>query len=95
MSHKFEIFLNDILKQIKLIRKFTLNLNFEEFKNDEKTIYAVTRSLEVIGEASSNIPKEISNKYSNVPWKEIKDMRNIIVHQYWGIDINTCYILCK
>jgi len=62
-------------------------LTFKEFKKDEKTIYAVTRSFIIIGEAVSNISDEIKIKYDYVNWLEIKDMRNIIVHKYWGVDI--------
>lgn len=62
-------------------------MTFKEFKKDEKTIYAVTRSFIIIGEAVSNISDEIKIKYDYVNWLEIKDMRNIIVHKYWGVDI--------
>lgn len=89
MKRQSDLFLKDILKEIEMIEKFTKDLFFEDFKNDDKTIYAVTRSLEIIGEATSQLPKEIIEKYSKVPWQEIKDMRNVIVHQYWGVDINT------
>jgi len=87
MKREFKIFLQDILNEIFRIKKFTKNLDFKNFKSDEKTIYAVTRSLEIIGEATSQIPIEIRKKYSNINWKEIKGFRDKIVHKYWGVDL--------
>ena len=82
MQRKYNLFLNDILKCISKIKSYTKGLKYEEFSKDEKSIDAVTRNFEIIGEAVSNIPKEIKEKYSQIPWRSIKDMRNSIVHQY-------------
>jgi uncharacterized protein with HEPN domain len=87
MQKKYNIYLNDILNSIDKIKRYIKDLTYEEFIKDEKTIDAITRNLEIIGEAVNNIPIEVKNKYPNIPWRTIKDMRNTIVHQYWKIDL--------
>lgn len=86
MKRQFKEFLKDILLEIDVIQKSTKNISFEEFVENEIIVRAVTRSFEIIGEAVSNVPIEIKNKYSHIPWRDIKDFRNVIVHQYWSID---------
>lgn len=87
MKRQFKSFLNDILLEIKIIEKATNNLTFDEFKKDEIIIRAVTRSFEIIGEAVSCLSNDLKEKYNEVPWRDIKDFRNVIIHQYWGIEL--------
>jgi uncharacterized protein with HEPN domain len=63
-------------------------MSLDEFRNDVKTNYAVIRCLEIIGEASKNIPAALRNKYSEIPWKTIIGTRNVIVHEYADVDLN-------
>lgn len=80
------LFLQDILDSISKIEDYTKGLSFEEFsKNDEK-IDAVVRNLEIIGEASRNIPSDIIEKYSDIPWQKMVSMRNKVLHEYFGVD---------
>ena len=79
-------FINDIIQNASLAQRFISNQTFEDFSKDEKTYYAVIRALEVIGEATRNIPQEIINKYPFVPWQEIRGFRNRVIHEYFGID---------
>ena len=95
MSRKYDLYLKDIIEQIQIIKEFTLDFDFEEFKNDRKTVYAVTRSLEIIGEAASNVSDDIRGKYTNVPWKVIRKFRNVIVHKYWGVEIDVEWNIVK
>ncbi|HKJ43756.1 MAG TPA: DUF86 domain-containing protein [Sunxiuqinia sp.] len=60
--------------------------SFDQFKKDYKTVDAVVRNFEIIGEASKNLPEEIKMKYPEVPWKEMYLLRNKISHEYFGID---------
>lgn len=57
------------------------------WQNDEKTVDAVIRNLEVIGEASSHLPIEIQEQYPDVPWSMMKGIRNILAHEYFGVDL--------
>jgi uncharacterized protein with HEPN domain len=83
--------LNDILIEINRIFKFIDNMTYNEFILDEKTIYAVTRSLEIIGEATKGIPDDIRNEYSQIPWSKISGMRNKLIHEYFGVDLETLW----
>ena len=62
-------------------------MSFEEFEKDKKTIDAVIRNFEIIGEASSKLSKEFRETYPEVPWKSIIGLRNILIHDYLGVDI--------
>jgi uncharacterized protein with HEPN domain len=70
-----------------LIENYTRNLSFEEFEKDRKTIDAVIRNFEIIGEASSKLPKEFREKYPEIPWKSIIGLRNVLIHDYFGVDV--------
>lgn len=80
------LYLQDILQSLNYIEKFIHQMDYRQFFADEKTKYAVVRSLEVIGEATKNIPKSVRQKYKNVPWRQMAQMRDKIAHFYFGID---------
>jgi len=81
-------YLNDILESIVDIKDFTRGLTFENFSQDRKTVKAVVRSLEIIGEAANKIPKHILESYPETPWSEIIGMRNRLIHEYFGVDLD-------
>jgi len=84
-------FLIDIWKEIEHIEKFSDGIeNYEELQEDEKTLYAIVRCLEIIGEAAKKVPDDIRKRYHRIPWKEMAGMRDKLIHDYFGID---CYIL--
>ena len=76
----------DILEAAEKIKRYTAGIDYKCFTKDTKTIDAVVRNLEIIGETSSNIPKDIQKKYPEVEWKEMQGMRNILAHEYFGIN---------
>lgn len=81
MSKSDEIeFIGHIYGEIQFIQKSTENINFDSFYNDETLKRAVTRSLEIIGEATKNLDFEFRFKYSNVPWKFMAGMRDKLIH---------------
>jgi uncharacterized protein with HEPN domain len=82
----YRLFLEDMLLAMNRVAEYINGLSFIEFKHDYKTVDAVIRNFEVIGEASKNMPKEIKDKYPLVPWDEMYLMRNKISHEYFGVD---------
>ncbi len=80
------MYLEDILTAINRISEYIDNYTFIDFKRDYKTVDAVIRNFEIIGEASKNLPEEIKEKYSEVPWAEMYLLRNKVSHEYFGVD---------
>lgn len=80
------MFLEDIQTAMGRIAEYIDGFNFEHFKWDYKTVDAVIRNFEIIGEASKNLDEKIKEKYHNVPWKEMYYLRNKVSHEYFGID---------
>ena len=68
------------------VQEYIEGLDFQHFKWDYKTVDAVIRNFEIIGEASKNLPRQLKDKYSNIPWEEMYRLRNRISHEYFGID---------
>ena len=83
---EYRLYLKDILTAMNAIEKFTEGMSFEEFARDDKTSSAVIRKLEIIGEATKNIPEYIRQKYSNIPWKRMAGMQDVLIHFYFGVD---------
>lgn len=86
MSRGSKLYLDDILNAIKKISSYTKSLSFDQFTEDEKTVDAVVRNLEVLGEAVKNIPETLKSKYGEVEWKKIAGVRDIMIHEYFGVD---------
>lgn len=90
MKRTVKDFILDILKTIDSINRFTEGFDFDRFCEDEKTIFAVIHGIERIGEATKkvtdNLP-HIREQYPQIEWKEITGMRDILIHKYFGIDL--------
>ena len=78
--------IKDILDAIVEIQNFTRGMDYETFKDDDKSIRAVEMNFIIIGEAANQIPEEIEEKYSAIPWHLMRAMRNRIVHAYFEVD---------
>jgi len=85
-NRTYRMYLEDILTAINRISEYIDNYTFIDFKRDNKTVDAVIRNFEIIGEASKNLPIEIKEKYSDIPWAEMYLLRNKVSHEYFGID---------
>jgi len=70
-------------------------MSFDEFANDDKTSSAVVRKLEIIGEASKQIPDSIKRKYTNIPWSSMARMRDKLIHFYFGVDYEIVWKVIK
>lgn len=77
------------------IAEYLVGLDLDSFCNDNKTVDAVIRNFEVIGEAAKNLPDEIRNKYPEVPWKEMYYLRNKVSHDYFGIDYEVIWDIAQ
>ncbi len=95
MKQEYYDYVKDIIDSIKDIEKFTKGMNFEDFKKDKKTVNAVIRSLEVIGEAAKNISQDLKDKFSDIPWKEMAGMRDKLIHEYHGVDLEIVWTVMK
>jgi uncharacterized protein with HEPN domain len=86
-EREFTQFLLDILEAIDDIEGFVKEMEYNEFSGDKKTIYAVTKALEIIGEATKKLPDSLKNEYPDVPWKFMAGIRDKVVHGYFAIDL--------
>jgi len=87
-----KLLLEDILNSAEKIITYTKSLTYEGFIEDSKTIDAVVRNFEIIGEAASKISPDFKNSYPNIEWGLMKDMRNKLIHDYFGISSATIYL---
>lgn len=79
------LYLKDIHAAILAIESFVENMDFNDFKQDDKTNSAVIRKFEIIGEAAKNVPEDIQRKYPIIPWREMARMRDKLIHFYFGV----------
>jgi len=91
LEKDYKAYLNHILDSIILIEEYTKGISFEEFEKDRKTIDAVIRNFEIIGEASSKLSREFREKYPQVKWKRIIGLRNVLIHEYFGVDVSAAW----
>jgi uncharacterized protein with HEPN domain len=94
-SRDYRDYLHDILDAINDIESFVDDLSYDQFIKDRKTLNAVVRSIEIIGEASKNIPEPIKQKYKELPWKQMAGMRDKLIHAYFGVDTETLWKAAK
>ena len=86
MHRDYLLYLDDILEAIRRIRLYTENMDREAFVADQRTMDAVIRNLEIIGEASAKLPEHIREITPDIEWRKIIAMRNILAHEYFGVN---------
>lgn len=89
------MYLEDIQLSMSRISEYTIGLDFKTFNTDYKTLDAVVRNFEIIGEAARNLPNSIKEKYTSVPWQEMYYLRNKVGHEYFGVDYEIIWDLAK
>ena len=85
----------DIWESIEKIERYTDGMNQHSFQNDEKTTDAVVRNLEIIGEAASRLSEDFTDRHSEIEWIKIIGLRNRIVHEYFGVDMQIIWEILK
>jgi uncharacterized protein with HEPN domain len=83
-----QLLLADILSSIEKVERYIAHCDREQFLNDEKTIDAVVRNLEIIGEATRRLSDDFTRQHASIPWPQIAGLRNRIVHEYFGLDLD-------
>lgn len=95
MKREIVDFIEGIVNAMNKSIEFVKGMNYEEFTKDDKTVFAVIRALEVIGEAVKNIPQDIRKNYPEIPWKGMAGMRDKIIHEYFGVDLKLIWETVK
>ena len=85
-SWRFRI--EDILESLDKIDRYIAGIEYDAFLADDKTIDAVERNFEIIGEAVANLPGEVLARYPEIPWSKMRGLRNILAHEYFGVDVS-------
>lgn len=86
-KRNFTDYLRDILDAIEKVETFTQGMDYEQFVKDEKTVFAVIRALEIIGEASKNIPNSVKDRHPSLPWRDMAGIRDKLIHEYFGVNM--------
>ena len=95
MKREIGDYIEDILEAMDNALKFIDKMSYDEFNKDTKTIYAVLRAIEVIGEATKNIPENVRVKYPKIPWRDMAGMRDKVIHEYFGVKIERVWLTLK
>jgi uncharacterized protein with HEPN domain len=80
-------YLEDILDAIEKATAFIQGMTYEQFAQDAKTVFAVIHALEIVGEATKQIPQSVKNSYPEVPWRQMAGMRDKLIHDYSGVNL--------
>ena len=88
-------YLTHIREAIESIEEYLEGVSYNQFVSSKMTIDAVVRELEIIGEASNNISDQFRRQHSGVLWRRMKDMRNFLIHEYFGVNTKVVWDTCK
>lgn len=94
-KREYRDYLIDIMTSINDIESFLAGMTYEDFMSNKMASNAVIRSLEVIGEATKNLPKSIQDKDPSIQWKKMAGMRDKIIHEYFGVNYETVWKTAK
>ena len=95
MKRDFLVYIDDILNAMDQAEIFVAEMSYEQFENDLRTTYAVTRALEIVGEAAKRLPPDFRDLYPDIPWKDMAGMRDRIIHGYDMVDLRIVWDVVK
>jgi len=95
MKRKIGDYIEDVIEAMNNAIKFVEDISYNKFIRDIKTTYAAIRAIEIIGEAVKNIPQEIRQKYTDIPWRDMAGMRDKVIHAYFGVRIERIWEFIK
>jgi uncharacterized protein with HEPN domain len=95
MGRLSQDYLLDIIDAVEKAESFVNGMNFQQFSEDNKSVFAVIRCLEIIGEAANKVPRSWRRRFANVPWKSLVGMRNKLIHDYAGVSLGIAWQTVK
>ncbi len=95
MKKEIRVFLEDIKESADRIEEYSQGMSKAHFMEDIRTQDAIIRRLEIVGEAVKNIPEDFKSKYPNIPWKQIAGMRDVLIHGYFGVNLERVWAVVE
>jgi len=95
MKEEFLDYVEDIIGAMDDAMNFVEGMEYDDFVKDRKTIYAVIRAIEIIGEAIKKVPDRVKEGYPQIPWKDMAGMRDKLIHEYFGVDLRRVWNTVK
>jgi len=92
---KVSLYIKDILENMEKAEEFLAEMDLTTFKTDDKTSYAIIRCIEIIGEATKQVPEKIRQNYPDVPWRDMAGMRDKLIHFYFGLNTEKIWLVVK
>jgi uncharacterized protein with HEPN domain len=95
MTRDLNVYIEDILESLKLITDYVREIDEDEFYNNIQIQDAVIRRFEIIGEATKQVPHNLRSQYPHIPWRKMAGLRDVLIHQYFGVNIERVWKMIK